>query len=373
MSIIVFWTSVLVVGYTYAGYAVLVALLARVRGAPPLQDAATPALTVVVAVYNEAPRIAARMRNLLEQDYPAQQLRVVVVSDGSTDGTEHLAAVGDERVRVLALRENCGKATALNAALAVVETDLVVFTDARQCFAPDALRRLVAAFADPSVGAVSGELEIEPAGGMPAPASLYWRMEKFLREREARLGWLHGVSGAVYALRTRLYRAVPAGTLLDDMWIPLHAAFAGYRIWMARDAIAYDVSSAGAAEEYRRKLRTLAGNWQLLARLPRLLDPLRNPVFLAWVSHKLLRLFAPWLLIAAWVSSMRIDTPFYQLAFYTQSGAYLLALLALLVPRLAARIPLLPAAASFLMLNAAALLALPASVALDARGLWKKH
>lgn len=373
MSILVFWTSVIVVGYTYAGYAMVVAVLARLRGSVPLQADATPALTVVIAVYNEAPRIAARVRNLLEQDYPAPLLRIVVVSDGSTDGTEHLAAVGDARVRVLALRENCGKATALNAALAVVETELVVFTDARQRFAPDALQRLVAAFADPRVGAVTGELEIDSAGGVPAPAGLYWRMEKFLREREARLGWLHGVSGAVYALRTGLFRALPAGTLLDDMWIPLHAAFAGYRIWMARDAIAYDVSSASAAEEYRRKLRTLAGNWQLLARLPRLLDPLRNPVFLAWVSHKLLRLIAPWLLIAALLASMRIDEPFYRVAFYAQCCAYLLALLALLAPRMAAHVPLLPAAASFVMLNAAALLALPASVALDARGLWKKH
>ena len=372
MSLCIFWASICVVAYTYAGYAVVVAVLARCRGSAPAQSDATPALSVVVAAYNEAPRIAARVHNLLGQDYPADKLRVIVVSDGSTDGTEHAAASADRRVRVLTLRENCGKATALNAALAVVETGLVVFTDARQRFAPDTLRRLVTAFADPQVGAVTGELELE-AGAAAAPAGLYWRLEKFLRAREARLGWLHGVSGAVYALRTRLFRALPAGTLLDDMWIPLHAAFDGYRIWMARDAVAYDSASATAAEEYRRKLRTLAGNWQLLARLPRLLDPRRNPLFVPYASHKLLRLVAPWLLIAALIASAQIDRDFYRYAFYAQSGGYLLALFGLLAPRFAAHVPLLPAAASFLMLNAAALLALPASVALDARGLWKKH
>jgi len=373
MSIVVFWCSLTIVAYTYAGYAALVTVLARRRGVAPLQSDATPALTVVVAAYNEVGRIGARVSNLLGQDYPAEQLRVIVVSDGSTDGTEHAVASDDRRVRVLALRENCGKATALNAALAVVETELVVFTDARQAFAPDALRRLVAAFADPSVGAVTGELEIASATGAESPAGLYWRMEKHLRSCEARIGWLHGVSGAVYALRTGLFRALPADTLLDDMWIPLHAVFARYRIWMARDAIAYDIASGSATEEYRRKLRTLAGNWQLLERLPRLLNPWRNPVFVAWLSHKFLRLLAPWLLIAAFISSMLINDPFYQFAFQAQCAAYGLAIVALLAPRMAAHVPLLPAAASFVMLNAAALLSLPASVARDARVLWRKH
>jgi cellulose synthase/poly-beta-1,6-N-acetylglucosamine synthase-like glycosyltransferase len=372
----IFWASLVLVAYTYAGYAALVGFLARRRAGVPQRSAATPAVTVVIAAYNEAQRIAARVQNILGQDYPSDRLSVLVVSDGSTDGTERQFAGGDGRVRVLVLPENRGKATALNAAMRVVATEFVIFSDTRQQFAPDAVRRLLAAFADPGVGVVSGELEIvERFGGstQAVNAGLYWRMEKHLREREALIGCLHGVSGAVYALRTALFVPLPPGTLLDDMWIPLHAIFAGRRVWMARDAIAWDVPSANAGEEYRRKLRTLAGNWQLIVRLPRLLNPRANPVFFAWFSHKFLRLVAPWALLAVWLSSALLDAPFYRLAFLAQSLAYALAGFALAAPRLAARIPLLPAAGSFVMLNAAALQSLPAFLAFDARKLWKKH
>jgi len=370
MSAWIFWLSTFLIAYTHAGYAILAALLARRRGAAPAQADLTPPLTVIITAYNEAPRIAQRVGDVLAQDYPAQNISVIVVSDGSDDGTERAAAIGDPRVRILALARNGGKAAALNAALANVATEFVVFSDARQRFAPGTLRALMRAFADPRVGAVSGELRIVENDNH---AGLYWRIETFLREREALLGWLHGVSGAVYALRTRLFRALPAGLLLDDLWIPLHAVFAGSRVWMARDAIAYDVPSASAATEYGRKLRTLAGNWQLLAHLPRLLNPWRNPVFFAWVSHKLLRLIAPWALIALWLAAASTSGTFYRFAFHAQNVAYALAALALIVPRVAARMPIAAAAGSFVILNAAALMALPASLAPDARRLWRKH
>ena len=375
MSAWLFWAAMALVAWTYAGYALLVALLARRhRAADAPADGARFDVTVVIAAYNEAARIAARVRDVLAQDYPRERLRVIVVSDGSTDGTAQAAAVDDARVRVIDLRRNAGKAAALNAAVARAQTALVVFTDVRQRFAPRALRRLVAPFADPRVGAVSGELEIVADSDMlPAPAGLYWKLESALRAGEARLGWLHGVSGAIHAVRRELYRAIPPGTLLDDMWIPLHVAFAGRRVAMARDAVARDVASAGSAEEYRRKLRTLAGNWQLIARLPRLLDPRRNPLFFPWFSHKLLRLIAPWALLAALVSSAFAAGPFYRFAFAAQCLAYAAAAFALLAPRLAARVPVLGAAGSFVMLNAAALLALPASLARDPRALWRKH
>jgi cellulose synthase/poly-beta-1,6-N-acetylglucosamine synthase-like glycosyltransferase len=372
MSAWIFWTSLAVVAYTYAGYALLVRWLARRCGDAPACAEFTPPLTVVIAAHNEALRIGARVHDILVQDYPAGQLRCLVVSDGSDDGTERVVPAGEGRVRVLALAHNRGKAHALNVALAHVDTEFVAFADARQRFAPDALRRLLAPFADARVGVVTGELELA-GGGRGADAGLYWRMEKALREGEARLGWLHGVTGAIYAMRTELFRTLPPGTILDDMWIPLHAAFAGARIWMARDAVARDAASATSGEEYRRKLRTLAGNWQLIARLPRLLDPRRNPLFFAWVSHKFLRLLAPFALLAAWIASALADGVFYRATFAAQTLGYAIAALALVVPRVGARFPLARTAASFAMLNAAALLALPACLALDPRGLWKKH
>ena len=229
-------------------------------------------------------------------------------------------------------------------------------------------------FADPNVGAVSGELMIESAPGAVADIGLYWRMEKALREGEARLGWLHGVSGAIHALRRELVQAPPPGTILDDMYLPLSVVFAGKRVAMAREAIALDHASADAWEEFRRKLRTLAGNWQLVARMPRLANPFANPVFFAWFSHKFLRLIVPWALLAMVIAcAFAWRQPFYRGALLVQLAGYAGAAFALLRPRLGARIPLLRTIGSFVVLNAAALLSLPACLALDPRGLWKSH
>lgn len=376
IAALLFWLAIGLVGYAYGGYPLLVAGWAHKRGHPPREGREYPPLTVVIAAFDEEVRIAGRVRDVLSQDYPADRLLVLVVSDGSSDDTARAAAVDDDpRVTVLALPHNAGKAAALNIALAQVDTPLVAFTDARQRYAPGALRALVAAFADPRVGAVSGELVIEapdPAS-VPHDIGLYWRMEKKLRADEAQLGWLHGVTGAIHALRRELFQPLPAGTVLDDMWLPLQVLLAGHRVWIARTAIAYDQPSANAGEEFHRKLRTLAGNWQLLARLPVLLHPRGNPVFFAWFSHKFLRLLVPWALMVALAASALAPGGFYRFAFFAQLLCYAWAVAGLWLPRLAPRVPLLPAASTFLMLNFAALLSLPVALALRPSQLWKKH
>ena len=368
----VFWSALALVAYAYAGYPLLAAVLARQFGSTPRVGNTRPPLTVVIAAWNEEARIAARVRDVLAQDYPPERLSVLVVSDGSTDGTAAAARI-DPRVAVLELAENQGKAMALNAALERVETGLVAFTDTRQRFAPGALDALVAAFADPRVGAVSGELRIESNGGTSSGVGLYWRLETNLRLAEARLAWLHGVSGSIWALRRALFRPLPAGTLLDDMWLPCHVALSGHRVWMTRAAVAVDAASADAGEEFGRKLRTLAGNWQLLARLPVLLAPGRNPVFFAWCSHKLLRLLAPWALLAALLASAVAPGPLYRWALFAQLLAYAVATAGLLLPRLASRVRPLGAASAFLLLNLAAFLSLPAALAWTPARLWRKH
>ncbi|QOW18795.1 glycosyltransferase [Lysobacter ciconiae] len=382
---LVFWLCIGLTAYAYAGYPLLAAALARWIGRDPAASAhepmaedCWPSLTVVVAARNEEQRIAGRVRDILRQDYPGDRIRVHVVDDGSTDATALAAAIGDVRVCVQSLPRHLGKAAALNAAMADRDEmggGLVVFTDARQRFAPGALRHLVAPFADASVGAVSGELVIqrEGAGAGAEGLGLYWRMEKALRFHEARLGWLHGVSGAIHAIRPALFQPLPPGTVLDDMWLPLHVRLRGHRVWMARRALALDTPSADVREEFARKLRTLAGNWQLLARMPVLMHPLRNPVFLSWFSHKFLRLLVPWALLVALAASAVAGGALYRSLFALQVLGYLWAAIGLRLPALAARVPLLPAAGTFLMLNLAALLALPAFVAWQPSQLWKRH
>jgi cellulose synthase/poly-beta-1,6-N-acetylglucosamine synthase-like glycosyltransferase len=239
---------------------------------------------------------------------------VIVVDDGSRDGTS--AAVADlaESGRIVLVRqENAGKAAALNAGVAAARNEILVFADARQRFAVDALRHLVAPFADPRIGGVSGELMIdaEAADGarttdgsaVSEGVGLYWRYEKWLRQRESDIGSTLGVTGAIWALRRAAWRPLPANTLLDDVLTPMRVVLDGFRVVFASGARAFDVSSPDAGTERRRKVRTLAGNFQLLRLEPRLLVPGVNPVWLQFVSHKLGRLAVPYALVALLVSS----------------------------------------------------------------------
>ncbi len=368
-------------GYAYLGYPLLVLLGARLLRRPRSARVATdepPALTVVIAARNEAAGIADRLRNLLDCDYPADRLHIVVADDGSDDATaDSVASLSDRRIELVSLPRPSGKAVALNAAMARVGTPLTVFADARQRFERGALRALAAPFADSRIGAVAGELQIVDAGAEGDPVAAdgaYWRFERALREAESRLGWSHAASGAIYAIRTKLFRPLPAGLLLDDVYTPLQVVRSGARIEVAADAIAFDRVGRELRGEFRRKLRTLTGNWQLLAHLPWLLNPIGNPLFFAWLSHKFVRLLAPWALLLALVAAALSTHPLAQLAFVLQVAAYLLALSAIFAPRLACRIPLASTAGSFLTLNAAALLSLPVYLGRrDLGHLWKSR
>lgn len=369
-----FWICVAVPAYAYLGYPLLMRVLGRGRRPAIAGSPETwPAITVVIAACNEEARIGARVRDVFAQDYPGDRLQVIVVDDGSGDATVRAADIGDPRCRVITLARNGGKAIALDTALRAVTTPITVFADARQRFAPGTLRALVRPFSDPEVGAVAGELRIRDAHGGQGDLGLYMRIERRLRHDESTLGWLHGVSGAIHALRTSLFVAMPAGTLLDDMWLPLHVVFAGKRVAMTEHAIAWDSASAHHGEEFARKVRTLAGNWQLIARLPRLLLPWRNPVWFAWCSHKLSRLLAPWAMLGALLACALSPDPVYRALFLVQCIGYGFALSAILLPGIARRLPLASTAATFLMLNTAALLSLPAAMSRDGNRLWKPH
>ena len=370
MAEFIFVAALLLAGWTFAGYPALAVWLARRRGLSALPAAGAPAeVTVVVAARNEARRIGARVTNLLESDYPPAQLRVLVIDDGSSDATAAAAlASADPRVRVVILPEPVGKAAALNAGMRQVNTPLTVFADARQAFSGNAVKALVHAFADPGVGVAAGHLVL--AGN--ESSGLYWRIESALRHAESTLGWAHAASGAIYALRTPLFRPLPAGLLLDDVWIPLQALKHGARIVDVPEALAQEPQAVAPGAEFKRKLRTLVGNWQLMTAAPWLLNPWQNPVFFPWLSHKLARLLAPWALLAALIATLVSSAPWMRWALLAQLFAYAVAAAALLAPSAARRVPLATAAGSFLLLNLAALLSLPQFLLRpDRSALWK--
>jgi cellulose synthase/poly-beta-1,6-N-acetylglucosamine synthase-like glycosyltransferase len=297
MSVWVLALSLGLLVYTYAGYPLLVLAWARLAPQPTSRAPRTPRVAIVVVAFNEAKRIEAKLKTCLAQDYPADRLRVVIVCDGSTDATPALvASFGDARVRLVHCRERRGKSACLaEGVAAAAEADVIVFNDARQALHPQAVRRLVEALADPTVGAVSGELvfRTDDASDFGSGVDAYWRYEKFIRRHEAQVGSVVGVTGALYALRRELFRPIPAQTILDDVLIPMNVVMDGHRVVFESQAIAYDQPSLDAAQESLRKTRTLAGNFQLVALRPRLLVPFANPLWFQFVSHKLLRLVAP--------------------------------------------------------------------------------
>ena len=358
-SLAVVLLSAGLVGWIVIGYPLAVFALARRRPGPAIRKASiTPSVTAVVAVRNGAAWLGAKLESLLAQDHPAASLSVLVVSDGSTDETVPIArafAARDPRVAVLEVPRG-GKAAALNAAVAHAPGEVLVLTDVRQPLAPDCVRALVASFADDTVGAVSGELRIRDSGGAYSVPSTYWRLETALRHALARVDSTLGVTGPIYAIRKRLVRPIPPGLILDDMYLPLGAFFAGYRLVSEPAAVAWD-EPMDVATEFRRKVRTLAGNYQLLRFEPRLLVPWRNRMFWHYLSYKIGRLLLPHLLIVLFVASIFLPPPLRWPILGAQVLGYLLAIVDPWVPS-ASRLKRLTApVSSALALIAAAFIA----------------
>ncbi len=291
------------VGYTYVGYPIAMALLARTFGRPAKVDPSfTPTVTVCIAVYNGAAYLADKLDSVLALDYPTGKLDVLVCSDCSTDETDAIVADYAARghcVRGLRAETRSGKPSALNRMRREAQGEVLLMTDVRQVLSPNAARALVAMLADPRVGCVSGTLALQGDTG----AGLYWRYELWIRRNEARFRGLVGVTGALYVVRAEDLTDLPEDTVLDDMLIPMRLSVRGRRIVLCDDAIAYD-TAAEDDHEFARKARTLFGNYQLLSRMPRLLVPFAAHSWLEIMSHKVLRLVCPWLLLGLIASSV---------------------------------------------------------------------
>jgi len=371
---LVFWFSAVAVVYVYAGYPLVLRAWAWLRPRSiRLQTSDVgpePAVSIVIAARNESHRLAARIENLLSLDYPADKKQIIVVSDGSTDDTLDVMARYGAAVEAFSIPPS-GKAVALNEGVARARHEIIVFADARQIFEPAALRELVAPLSDPSVGAVTGELLLDAEspcrrirdrrGGYTGPrrhveadprvgrgssdrrggldrrrtvrstiadgVGLYWKYEKRIRHFESAIDSTLGATGAIYAVRRSLFQPLPADTLLDDVLTPMRVVLAGYRVVFAEGARALDRAAVDADAEARRKVRTLAGNYQILALEPRLLLPWRNRVWLQYVSHKLGRLVMPYALLAIFCTSIALADAhmFYLAVLAAEVSLFLLA------------------------------------------------
>jgi cellulose synthase/poly-beta-1,6-N-acetylglucosamine synthase-like glycosyltransferase len=259
-------------------------------------------------------------------------------------------------IHVIELPGRNGKAVALNEGYAAASHSVLVFADVRQSWAPEAIDRLVSNFVDPSVGAVSGDLTIDSPPGVLSGVDQYWRFEKWLRGNESRFYSIVGVTGSICAVRRELFVPMPAGTVLDDVYWPMQVAMRGARVVHDKQARAVDRFPSRVSDEFRRKLRTLAGNYQLITRMPAVLLPWRNPIWVQFLSHKVLRLAVPWALLGLGASSAVLTGPIFRAAFWAQVAFYLVALAGLCNPVAARSYPAC-VAGGFLVLNTAAWLA----------------
>jgi cellulose synthase/poly-beta-1,6-N-acetylglucosamine synthase-like glycosyltransferase len=332
MTIVVFWICIGLIAYTYGGFALLLAVRARLCPRPYRASDITPRVSLVIAAHNEAASIGGKLQNALSLDYPPQQFEVIVASDGSTDGTDVIVRrFADRGVRLLSLPRR-GKAAALNAAVAASTGEVLVFSDANSMYDAGAIRALARPLADPQVGGVAGDQRYLPAADQLAADEgerCYWNYDRSLKRWQSAAGHVTSSTGAIYAIRRELFTTVPEG-VCDDFAVSTAVIAQGYRLVFATDAIAYEPPAKSADAEFARKVRIITRGLRGVIDQRVLFNPFRYGFFsLQVLTHKLLRrlmaipllallLLSPWL----WTAG-----PLYRLAVAGQTAVYSCAVL----------------------------------------------
>ena len=337
MLIAVFWAALFLVVYTYLIYPILLWLLAAGRKMPeyaPLGE--WPAASLIIAAHNEEAVLRAKLENALAMDYPAERLDIIVVSDASTDGTDRIAAEFAERgVRLHRQAVRGGKTEAQNAGVRLARGQFLAFSDANSMYAPNALKRLLAPFADERVGCVCGELQYANPDdqGAGKGEGLYWRYEQFLKHRESLLSSALGANGAIYALRRELFVEL-RGDIISDFVAPLYAWQRGFRIAYEPTAVATEYSSVRFGDELRRRRRIVSRSLYGLWTAASVLNPFAHFFFaFQMFSHKVLRWLVPvWLLAVLAVNIALAASEYYGFLLALQVAFYGLAALGLLLP-----------------------------------------
>ena len=329
---LVFIISVFLILYSYVLFPVLLYVVNKnkarsvVKNSSDVVDESYPSVAVVIAAFNEEAHIQDRIENLLELDYPKDKIKYFIGSDGSDDRTNEIVNnFNDESLEFYPFEERRGKASVLNDLISRAEGEIIVLSDANTEFKPDAVNLLVKEFADHEVGGVCGELKILSKEGNDNLDSMYWRYEKFIKEHEDNLGALLGANGAIYAIKSDLFRAIPADTITDDFFIGMSIVKQGYKFVYQPEAIAFEYEPDNHRDEFGRRVRIGMGNYQAFSRLFSFMNPFNNwRYFFTYFSHKVLRWFTPHLLVLMiLVSAMLMQKPLFFIALIMQIIIYL--------------------------------------------------
>ena len=337
-SLAAFWFALAAVAYAYVGYPAVLWLASRLR-APAIRSYGArtdwPTVTMLVSAYNEEQVIAEKIRNALSLDYPAALLKIIVVSDGSTDGTHQIVkAFADQRVMLRHYEGRLGKTACLNRVMPAVTSDIVVFSDANSMYGARALRALVAPFVDSSVGFVTGWTTYMSAGGGSGSLGIYAKLELMTKELESQLSSCIGADGAIFAIRRELY--VPLKDYdINDLVLPLSINERGYRGVLQRDATCSEHDAGGSKREFQRQVRITSRTIRAIANYRQLLNPFRFG-FLSFelFSHKASRLLVPFFLVALLISNLLLAAQggFYLMALSAQAILYCLAAMGTIIP-----------------------------------------
>lgn len=339
---ILFWICFFIIFYTYIGYGILIYLIIRLRRAiygkrKPLSANVQelPSCSLVIAAYNEAACIRQKIENTLSLSYPSGLLKIYIVTDGSSDGTPDIIKEYPNII-VLHQPERQGKIAAIDRVMKIIDSEIVVFTDANTILNKDALLEICKCYVDPSVGAVAGEKRVffdDKADASAAGEGIYWKYESQLKKWDSELYSVVGTAGELFSVRTALFQPVQMDTVLDDFMISMKIAEKGYRIVYQPKAFAVESSSEDVKEELKRKIRIAAGGMQAVIRLSSLMNPFKQPILtFQYLSHRVLRwTITPLLLVALFFINLYImqlgGPPIYSVLFYLQMLFYALALL----------------------------------------------
>ncbi|MDP9079367.1 MAG: glycosyltransferase family 2 protein [Bacteroidota bacterium] len=381
---IVFWLSFFIVFYTFAGYGIFLYFLIKVKralkGRPVIPNPAEdllPGCTLVVAAYNEEGFIEDKIANSLKLNYPAGKLKLIFITDGSSDKTPEIIAKHPE-IQLLHQPQRAGKIAAVHRAMEYVDTEIAVFTDANTFLNADAILKICRHYADKTVGCVAGEKRVHIAENADASAAgegFYWKYESALKKWDSELYSVVGAAGELFSVRRSLYQDVPADTVLDDFMISMLIAEQGYRIVYEPEAYAMETASENVSEELKRKIRIAAGGMQSILRLTKLFNPIKYPVLsFQYVSHRVLRwTVTPFLLILIFVLNAFLpNNALYDTIFAAQILFYLLAFLGFIMEKRHIRVKALFVPYYFCVMNYAVLMGIIRYFTKKQSAIWEK-
>jgi cellulose synthase/poly-beta-1,6-N-acetylglucosamine synthase-like glycosyltransferase len=341
-----FWLSVLFIIYTYFGYPVLIAILAKLKTKSEPYPISSPFVTFIIAAYNEEVCIGDKLDNTLALDYPHDKLQIIVAADGSSDQTPSIVKAYSDcnhQVELSYIPARNGKMAAISRAVSQAQGEIVIVSDANNTYDDKAIRKLVAPFIDETVGLTTGaKIIIEDGNNLSSSEGLYWKYESSIKENETILGTCTVAVGEILALRRDLFIPPEKSVVLDDQYLVLSVLRQGYRVIYTPEARSFEYVSQTAKDEVERRLKINAGLYQMLAMSGKLF-PFNRP-FLIWqlLSHKFFRVFVPFAMIISFVSNLALAvwgektvggnlwllvSPFWRIILVLQVTFYLLAVL----------------------------------------------